>query len=255
MKILLTNDDGIDAFGISTLAKKLQESGHEIIVIAPDKEQSATSHSITLHQPLRIIEKEKNWYAVTGSPADCMILAAKVILKSPIDLVISGINNGQNMAEDVLYSGTVAAALEAMFMGYKAVAVSVASKTDQKYDTAAHFVDKMLNDGLHKLISDNEVLNINIPNTEINEVKGIKITFTGQRRYKDFVTEQTDPRGKKIYWIGGAKPFWVDEEGSDFKAISGNYISITPIAPNFTKRRSFDKIIDWVKNSSIFEEI
>jgi len=119
MKILLTNDDGIDAPGITALAGVLEENGHDIIIVAPDKEQSATSHSITLHEPLRLHERGKNRYALTGSPADCAIMAEKIVLKEPPDLVISGINGGQNMGEDVLYSGTVAAALEAMFLGFR----------------------------------------------------------------------------------------------------------------------------------------
>ena len=155
MKILLTNDDGIDAPGINILAEVLKKKNHEIIIAAPDKEQSATSHSITLHQPLRIIDKGENRFAITGSPADCIIIASRILVKDGVDLVISGINGGQNMAEDVLYSGTVAAALEAMFMGYKAIAVSLAAYTNQKFETAAFYMNKMLEKGIHKLIDNN----------------------------------------------------------------------------------------------------
>jgi 5'-nucleotidase len=249
MKILLTNDDGIEAPGINALEKVLKENGHEIIVVAPIKEQSATSHSLTLHDPLRIVDRGENRYAVTGSPADCVIVASRIILKEAPDLVVSGINAGQNMAEDVLYSGTVAAAMEAMFMGYKSIAISLAAYKDQKFETAAHYLNELLKDGIHELIDDYEVFNVNIPNVEIGEVKGIKIVPTGNRRYQDFVKEQTDPRGRKIYWIGGGNPIWCREGESDYKAVEENYISITPIAPRFTKEESFGKLKKWVKES------
>ena len=250
MRILLTNDDGIEAAGINVLADFLKNNGHKIHIVAPATEQSATSHSITLHEPLRIIEKGENRFAVNGSPADCVIMAMKVIMKSKVDLVISGINGGQNMGEDILYSGTVAAALEAMFMGIPAIALSLASYTNQKFSTAAYFMNKMLENNLHKLIAENEVFNINIPNVEIAEVKGIKIAPTGHRRYYDFVKEQSDPRGRKIYWIGGDLPVWSKEGESDFKAVSQNYISITPIYPDFTKKAAFGKIEKWTQNIS-----
>jgi 5'/3'-nucleotidase len=246
MRILLTNDDGIDAPGIIALAKVLEKNGHDIIVVAPDKEQSATSHSITLHQPLRLHERGKNRYALTGSPADCAIMAEKIVLKEPPDLVISGINGGQNMGEDVLYSGTVAAALEAMFLGFRSMAVSLASYSNQKFEVAAYFVNKLLQDGLHELIKENEIFNINIPNVEIDEVAGIRITEVGHRKYQDFVKEQLDPRGRKIYWIGGGAPVWDRNGNSDFKAISENYISVTPVCPSFSKMDSFPKMEEWV---------
>lgn len=248
MKILLTNDDGIDATGINVLKKVLEADGHEIIVIAPTKEQSATSHSITLHEPIRIIERNSRDFAVSGSPADCMILASRVILKEPVDLVISGINGGQNMGEDILYSGTVAAALESMFMGYRSIAISISSYSGQKFKTAAIFMRDFIRKGLHEMISENEVFNINVPNLEIEEIKGIKVTHVGNRHYQDFVKEQIDPRGRKVYWIGGAEPVWKDEAGSDFKTLYEGYISITPISPNFTVHSSLEKIESWLKD-------
>ncbi len=249
MKILLTNDDGIDAPGITALAGVLEENGHDIIIVAPDKEQSATSHSITLHEPLRLHERGKNRYALTGSPADCAIMAEKIVLKEPPDLVISGINGGQNMGEDVLYSGTVAAALEAMFLGFRAMAVSLASYSNQKFETAAYFVNKLLQDGLHELIEKNEIFNINIPNVEIDEIAGIRITEVGHRKYQDFVKEQLDPRGRKIYWIGGGAPVWDRNGNSDFKAISEKFISVTPIRPSFSRKSSIPKLEKWVNEN------
>ena len=246
MRILLTNDDGIDAPGINILAENLQEK-HELIIVAPEKEQSATSHSITLFKPIRILEKGKNRYAVTGTPTDCISIAFQIILKKPVDLVISGINGGQNMSEDVLYSGTVAAALEAMFLGNRALAISLASYTNQKFETAAFYLKKMLDNGICKLIGKKEILNINVPNVNIADVKGIRITELGHRHYTDFVKEQTDIQGNKTYFIGGDEPFWCKEKNKDSRAIADNYISITPIYPDFTKKDSFPRISRWIE--------
>ena len=252
MRILLTNDDGIDAPGINILAESLKKNGHDIIIVAPDKEQSATSHSITLHQPLRIHDRGDNRFAVTGSPADCMILSEKIVLKDDeVDLVISGINGGQNMGEDMLYSGTVAAALEAMFLGFRSMAVSLASYSNQKFETAAYFVNKMLDSGLHELIDSKEIFNVNVPNVEIGEIAGMRITEVGHRKYQDFVKEQKDPRGRKIYWIGGAAPEWDKTGNTDFKAISENFISITPVTPSFYRKDSYPKMEKWVEENKL----
>jgi 5'-nucleotidase len=246
MRILLTNDDGIDAPGITTLAEELKKRNHEIIVVAPDRQQSATSHSITLHEPLRIFKRGENRYATTGTPTDCVTLAIQVLIKKPVDLVISGINSGQNMGEDVLYSGTVAAALEGMFLGFPSIAVSIASYSQQKYETAAYHLCNLLDKNLHQLIAMDEIFNINVPNVKKEDVNGFKITKLGHRHYEDFVVKQMDPRGRNIYWIGGDKPLWCYSEGTDAKAISENYISITPVSPNFTNRCSFDKLEKWL---------
>ncbi len=252
MRILLTNDDGIDAPGINILAGKLEDE-HEIVIVAPEKEQSATSHSITLFKPIRILEKGDNRYAITGTPTDCISIAFQVILKKPVDLVISGINGGQNMSEDVLYSGTVAAALEAMFLGNKAIALSLASYTEQKFETAAFYMKKMLDKGIFQTIGKKEILNINVPNVEISKVKGIKITELGHRHYTDFVKEQKDEQGKKYYYIGGDEPFWCKDKNKDSRAIAENYISITPIYPDFTKKDSFPIIKKWIDEMSCEE--
>ena len=251
MRILLTNDDGIEASGIKILAEKLEENGHEIIVVAPSHEQSATSHSITLHQPLRIHQFGKNKYAATGTPTDCVTLASQIILQEKVDLVISGINSGQNMGEDILYSGTVAAALESMFLGFKAIAISLAAFEKQKFETAAHYINILLQNNIVDMIGNQEILNINIPNLTINEVKGIKITKLGHRKYQDFVVEQKDPRGEKIYWIGGDKPKWSQGKNDDCKVLQDGYISITPIRPNFTNEISCEKLKIWQKKINI----
>ena len=244
MRILLTNDDGINAPGITVLESVLKEAGHDILIVAPDSQQSATSHSITLHEPLRIYEREKNKFATTGTPTDCVTLASQVIMKQPVDLIISGINAGQNMGEDVLYSGTVAAALEGMFLGYRSIAISIAAYQNQKYEIAANHLKDMIYRKIHLLIDKDEIFNINIPN--IDEIAGIKITKLGHRHYKDFVVEQNDPRGRKIFWIGGDKPFWCYDKGTDAEAIRDGFISVTPIAPDFYRHQSVEKLTKWI---------
>ena len=248
MRILVTNDDGIYAPGIIELAHALEESHHEVIVVAPEMEHSASSHSITLHTPLRILDKGKNRYGITGSPADCVILALEVILGDGCDLVISGINNGPNLGEDILYSGTVAAAIEAMYFGYPAIAVSLNSRSSEFFPTAAQCISQLLKSDIHKLINKYEILNINIPAVPLSEVKGCLLTKTGHRRYKEFVHQQEDPRGRKIYWIGGDKPVWQEDADTDSSAVANNYVSITPITPRFTNYPSFERIKEWLTN-------
>jgi 5'-nucleotidase len=247
MRILLTNDDGIDAPGIIALEEELKKRNHEILVVAPDRQQSATSHSITLHEPLRIFKRGENRYATTGTPTDCVTLAVQVIMKEPVDLVISGINAGQNMGEDVLYSGTVAAALEGMFLGFPSIAISIASYSEQEYSSAAFHLSNLLNKNIHHLIAKDEIFNINFPNIKQDEIEGFKITKLGHRHYENFVVQQEDPRGRTIYWIGGDKPFWCFSEGTDAKAISENFISITPVSPKFTNSVSFEKLENWLE--------
>lgn len=250
MNILLTNDDGINAPGINTLYEHLLAADHTLFVVAPDKEQSATSHSITLHNPLRIIKQKKHFYAVTGTPTDCVILAEQIVAKKKIDLVISGINSGPNMGEDVLYSGTVAAALEAMFLKIPSIAVSMAAYMDQKFATGAKFLVEFLQKGMAEIIKEGEMFNINVPNLEYSDVKGVALTKLGHRRYEDFVKEQQDPRGRNIYWIGG-KAVWGQEDGTDTKAVSDGFVSITPMAPQFTQNSSFNKIQRWLNKNEI----
>ena len=208
MKILLTNDDGINAPGIAALEKELSQRGHSLTTVAPLTQQSAKSHSISLFTPMQITNHGKDRYAINGTPTDCMILGSQLLFDHSIDLVISGINAGQNMGEDVLYSGTVAAALEAMFLGYKSIAISIAAYKDQKFETAARWIADLLEDNIIDLIDENEALNINVPNIEYNEILGIKNTVMGHRKYYNFVNEQINEQGEKEYLIGGDTPKW-----------------------------------------------
>jgi len=247
MKILLTNDDGIHAEGIKALEEELIARGHEIIVVAPLTQQSATSHSISLFKPMQFTQFGENRYALNGTPSDCMILGCQIIFDKSIDLVISGINSGPNMGEDVLYSGTVAAALEAMFLGFKSIAISITDYQDQKFVTAAKVMADLLDENIHELIKENESLNINVPNIDFDQIKGIKATETGHRKYYNFVREEKNEQGETVYFIGGDRPVWQEDVNSDASAVFSGYVSITPISPNFTKHTSYDKVKSWIE--------
>ena len=244
--ILVTNDDGVFAEGIEVLAKILQKK-YYVIIVAPDRERSAASHSLTLHHPLRIVKVSKNKYAIDGTPADCVILAINSILKRKPDLVISGINNGPNMGEDILYSGTVSAAIEAMNMGYPAIAVSLASYQKGNFADCAAIIDSLLDKDFISILSPKTILNINIPPFSINEIKGIKVTKLGHRIYTDFIEERNDPRGKPYFWIGGQVPEWSEVGETDFDAIKSGYVSITPLNVDMTNYSYFPTIENWIK--------
>lgn len=252
MRILLTNDDGIEAPGINVLGKHLEEAGHDITWCAPKTQQSATSHSITLHAPVRLYKHNEKRYSVGGKPTDSILIAYHLFGAQAFDLVISGINQGQNMAEDILYSGTVGAAIEACFVGYKSIAISVTSFSDVNYDTASIWLCKLLENGLADEIQQHEVLNINVPNVAENQIKGIKITHPGHRHYENFVTEIKAPRDVKLFWISG-DVVWAKDKEADTCVVQQNYISISPIYPDFSKKSENSRYENWLKKSGIQE--
>jgi 5'-nucleotidase len=245
--ILITNDDGVFAEGIDILAKVLGKK-HKITIVAPDRERSAASHSLTLNRPLRIINVGENKFAVDGTPTDCVILAINSILKTKPDLVISGINNGPNLGEDVLYSGTVAAAIEAMSMDYPAIAVSLASYEKGNFFDCATIISSLFDKDFTSITSPNTILNINIPPLHLTEIKGCKVTRLGHRIYNDFIVEKKDPRGKPYFWIGGQVPEWTESGDTDFDAIKEGYVSITPLTIDMTNYSYFPKLEEWIKN-------
>ncbi len=232
MNILLTNDDGIEAKGIQILAEILKKWGHNIYMVAPISERSAASHSITIREPLRIKQYDENAWGVSGTPVDCVLMAFEHFLvgKPDIDLVISGINAGQNIGDDILYSGTVGAAVEAMCMGYKAIAVSITSYENQKFETAATIMAQLLDKKIHELIGYRHVLNVNVPNVSLNEIKGFKICKTGFRRYQNILHHHKDHRSRDIFWIGGDDPVWdLYHEDIDGVAVENNFVAISPL--------------------------
>jgi 5'-nucleotidase len=227
--ILLTNDDGIHAPGLQMLFKESRKLGNTII-IAPEHDNSAASHSLTMNRPLRVREIAENIYAINGTPTDCVTIGIGKILAQKPDLVISGINPGPNLGDDVSYSGTVSAAIESTMLGIPAIAVSLAAESDPLFlETAVNFTVRLaviiLENGLPK----DTLLNVNVPNTTPDRISGIAFTRRGRRLYEDAIKETFDPWGRKHYWIGGGTPSFDAGEDTDSAAISVNKISITPM--------------------------
>lgn len=246
MHILITNDDGIEAKGLRTLASYCREAGYDVTIVAPSSERSAASHSLTLRKPVRVTKIAPQEYAVDGTPVDCMVIAVQKLIDKPVDLVISGINAGQNMGEDIHYSGTVAAAMEAAFFGHKAIAISINAYKEQKFETASGWMVKMLQAGLTDILQSNQVLNVNIPNIPIDQVKGIRLTNTGHRKYYNFLKLVEQDDNGFSYLIGGDLPVWEKQKGTDAEAIEDNYVSLTPLGFEMTKGDAFPVLLEWI---------
>lgn len=243
--ILLSNDDGVHSKGIRTLAKKLKRVGH-VVIVAPDQERSAASHALTLHRPLRVKKIAPNFYAVDGTPTDCINLGINEILRQRPDLVVSGINRGANLGDDVHYSGTVSAALEGGLMGIPSIAISVVGKDSRFFfEPAANFavrlVKRVLKDGLPEGI----ILNVNVPNLPATEIKGYEFATLGKRNYDKIIVEKIDPRGKKYYWIGGEDAGFEDLPHTDCKVVFEGKISITPLRVRITDKTTLRYLRRW----------
>ena len=243
--ILLTNDDGVNAPGIQILRDKLQDH-FNVITVAPDLEQSGSSHSLTMKSPLRITQHSAQVFSVDGTPTDCVMLALYTIMEKPPDLLISGINNGQNMGDDVTYSGTVSAAFEGTLMGIPSLAISlvVRDKNDRHYDAAAISTLRIVQQIIDHGLTEDTLLNINIPNVPLEEIQGIAITKLGKRVYTDVIKKKKDPRGRHYYWIAG-KLSWENIPDSDFDAIDLKKISITPLHLDLTNYQAIPEIKNW----------
>lgn len=241
--ILISNDDGIRSEGIRKLATALKRVG-TVVVVAPDRERSAASHSLTLHRPLRVEEIADGYYTVDGTPTDCITLAVNGIMTQRPDIVVSGINRGGNLGDDVSYSGTVSAAMEGTLMGIPSVAVSLVSRDDFDYAEAARFSAKLVRHVLKKGLPADTLLNVNVPGE--SGVKGYRVTKLGKRYFGgESVIEKTDPRGRKYYWIGGEMERWEGGRDTDFHAISRGYISITPLHLDLTNYSSLEELHRW----------
>jgi 5'-nucleotidase len=252
MLFLVTNDDGYLAPGIRTLARALGEIG-DVVVVAPDREQSATSHSLTLHHPLRVHQTSENTYHIDGTPTDCVMLAVNALLDHRPDYVFSGVNHGGNMGEDISYSGTVSAATEGTMLGIPSVAISLVHGDERWLDgyekIIRRLVRHLVEEPVQKLFPSDTLLNINLPDREPATVRGVRVTALGKRVYVDPVVQDKDPRGKTYYWIGGGDPTWEGPEGSDYHAIQEGYISITPIQLDLTNHRVIPDLKEWEKIS------
>ncbi len=233
-RILLTNDDGYFSEGIKAVYEELKKKA-EVFMVAPDREQSASSHSLTLNRPLRMHHLDKHRFTTDGTPTDCVMLAVHMLFKHELpDMIISGINHGANMGDDVTYSGTVAAAIEGSIMGVPSMAVSMSNyEPGTSMIRAAKFVARLVA-SYHKLgLEPSTFLNVNLPRDNSKPYTKYEFTSLGSRRYKDIVIRKTDPRGKDYYWIGG-RPQWKMTKGSDFEAVSRGVVSLTPTRLNFT---------------------
>lgn len=245
MHIMVTNDDGIGAAGIKALAEALSELG-QVTVVAPDRERSAAGHSLTLHSPLRVFELRSGWYAVDGTPTDCVNMGIHSLLRTPPDLVVSGINHGSNMGDDITYSGTVAAAMEANLMGIPALAVSLATfgPTDC-FPDAARVAVQVVREMVHQGLPADTFLNLNVPNLPFDQISPVRITRQGKRSFVGKIVDKTDPRGRKYFWIGSEEPSFVDDEGTDFNAVGNGHASLTPLHLDLTNYRALDTLKSW----------
>ncbi|MEB3197532.1 MAG: 5'/3'-nucleotidase SurE [Candidatus Sericytochromatia bacterium] len=249
MRILVCNDDGIRAPGIGALAAALAEA-HEVYVVAPDRERSATGHSLTLHRPLRAepgpeLGRARQTWAVSGTPSDCVKLALGALLPERPDLVCSGINRGPNLGTDVLYSGTVSAALEGVINGVPALAFSLASFSDQGYEQGAAFARSLVDQLTNRSLPPKFLLNVNFPALQPQPYQGVRITRLGVRKYQDSFEHRTDPRGRTFYWLTGEAGEEGEAGDSDVMAVRDNFVSITPIQYDMTHDAGLSDLRAW----------
>lgn len=258
LKILITNDDGIYAPGIIALTRALNEIA-EIVVAAPDRNRSGASHSLSLTRPLRIQKIKSNFgvditceaISIDGTPTDCVHLAVGGLMDRVPDIVVSGINHGANLGDDVLYSGTVAAAMEGRFLGFPAMAISLASDKGQYYETAAIVARHLVQRSQLKRLPAATILNVNVPDLHFSEIKGYEITRLGTRHCAQPIIKSKDPRGNTIYWVG---PAGLEKDagiGTDFHAIKNNKVSITPLHVDLTSYEAFETLTVWLAELEI----
>jgi 5'-nucleotidase len=252
MRVLVSNDDGVDAPGIRILAEALRVAGHEVTVVAPDRDRSGASNSLTLDQPIRAQRRDNNVWSVAGTPTDCVHLALSGMLEADPDMVLSGINNTSNLGDDVIYSGTVAAAMEGRCLGLPAIAVSLAS-SDHKpmhYDSAARAAVAITARLLTDPLPADTILNVNVPDLPWDDIKGFEVSRLGHRHRAEPCIRQDDPRGRPIWWIGPPGPAQDAGPGTDFHAVRSGYISITPIHVDLTRYQALETVASWVGSLS-----
>jgi 5'-nucleotidase len=250
MNILISNDDGVHAPGLAHLAEALSTIG-SVTVVAPDRNRSGVSNSLTLDNPLRIVTASNGFYSVNGTPTDCVHIAVTGLLKEMPDIVVSGINEGSNLSDDVLYSGTVAAATEGRFLGLPAVAISLAGPRCEHYDTAAHVAKNLVERLRVTPLTSETILNVNVPDVPVSELRGIQITRLGTRHIAEPTIKALDPRGRKIYWIGAPGPEQDAGPGTDFYAVNSGYVSITPLHLDLTHYKVLDELSGWVQSLQV----
>jgi 5'-nucleotidase len=251
MRVLVSNDDGVDAPGIRVLADRLAAVG-EVTVVAPDRDRSGASNSLTLDAPIRVLPMGNGYFRVAGTPTDCVHLALAGMLDHEPDIVVSGINNSANLGDDVIYSGTVSAAMEGRFLGLPAIAVSLVTvdHRGEHYDSAAEAVLLLMRRLLVDPLPADTILNVNVPDRAWADIRGFEVTRLGKRHRAAPSIAQTDPRGKPIWWIGPAGEIDDAGPGTDFDAVRRGYVSVTPIHVDLTRYQALEKVSSWMQGLS-----
>ncbi|HEU4686456.1 MAG TPA: 5'/3'-nucleotidase SurE [Nitrospira sp.] len=244
IRILVTNDDGILSPGLACLARAAEALG-EVWIVAPDRERTAVAHAVTLHKPLRVHEMRKRTYAVNGTPVDCVNLALLNLMPKRPHLVLSGINKGVNLGDDVLYSGTVSAAVEGTILGVPSLAVSQEGQGHFEFETAAFFALRVARLILREGLPDETLVNLNVPNRPLRNTTEVRVTCLSRRRFEDPIVEKVDPHGRKYYWIAGTRMSWSRSKDSDHEAIAEGAVSLTPIHLDNTHYGALDRIRGW----------
>lgn len=250
MKILISNDDGVHAPGLAHLAEALGKIA-DITVVAPDRNRSGVSNSLTLENPLRVVTAVNGFYSVNGTPTDCVHIAVTGLLKDMPDMVVAGINEGSNLSDDVLYSGTVAAATEGRFLGLPAIAISLMGPRCEHYDTAAKVAKNLVEQLQITPLTFDTILNVNVPDLPFSELKGVQVTRLGTRHIAEHTIKSLDPRGRKIFWIGQPGPEQDAGPGTDFYAVNAGYVSITPLQLDLTQYKVLDELSTWVQSLQV----
>jgi 5'/3'-nucleotidase len=242
-RILISNDDGFDARGIRVLERALAPLA-DVFVVAPDAEQSASSHSLTVRRPIDVKQVDDHHYRVGGTPSDCVVLALQVILDTPPDLIVGGINHGPNMGEDVSYSGTVAVAFEGTILGVPSIAISALQRDVASEDATGHIARMVVERALEHGLPREALLNVNVPNPEIAPIRGLRVTKLGSRHYENFIEPRRGPMQAR-YTIGGQDPVWREDDGSDIAAVRMGYVSVTPLRLDQTHYRAIVEMERW----------
>lgn len=251
MRILVSNDDGVDAPGIRILAAELRAAGHEVTVVAPDRDRSGASNSLTLDMPIRVVQQDEHTWRVHGTPTDCVHLALTGMFqdRAEPDMVVSGINNAANLGDDVIYSGTVSAAMEGRFLGLPAVAISLVSRDHdpQHFETAAFAAVQIVKRLASDPLPADTILNVNVPDIEWDKISAFEATRLGNRHRAESCIAAPDPRGRAFFWIGPAGPEQDAGPGTDFDAIRRGAVSVTPIKVDLTRYQALEQVASWVQ--------
>ncbi len=252
MKILLSNDDGYHAAGLAALAHRLGALA-DTVIVAPDRNQSGSSHSLTLDNPLRVGRTDQGVYFVNGTPTDCVHVAITGLLAEEPDMVVSGVNHGANLGDDVLYSGTVAAAVEGRFLGLPAIAVSLVADDLEYLDTAAQAAAQLVQKLQTESLPADTILNVNVPSRPFDQLAGFRSTRLGFRHRAEPIVPHTDPKGRTVYWVGPAGVGQDAGPGTDFHAVANGYVSVTPLQVDLTNHASVHTLAEWLSRSGLSE--